>query len=217
MQSLAGVVVAGRYYDVDAALVIVAGVAGAETQGAEHLLVFSGSCVATECEYPLGAVVAGCDLAADACGSERIPRHEAAAPLIHQGEGGFVNGVVAGLAGERRIRIHEAQARVHQHRSAHRRTGAGPYHQRSASGAAQLRWTISERRDADGGGDCAAGVVETIGAGPVEAGAAAEVAIRCEAQLAEIRVGDLLVVADGFTAVLAAVAIGIQPQGAVGR
>ena len=40
------------------------------------------------------------------------------------------------LAGERRIRIHEAQARVHQHRSADRRTGTGPYHQRSASGAA---------------------------------------------------------------------------------
>ena len=217
MQSQAGVVVAGADNDVDAALVVVGGVAGAEAQGAQHLLVFSGSGIPTEGEHPLGVVVAGRDLAADACGSECIPRHEAAGSLLHEGEGGFVDGVVAGLARERRIRIHQTQARVHQHRSAHRRTGAGPYHQRSASGAAQLRWTIGERRDANCGGDGATGVAETIGTVPAEACAAAEVAVRREAQLAEIGVGDLLVGGDGFTVVLAAVAIAIKPQAAVGR
>ena len=167
--------------EVEAALVVVGGVAGAKAEAAQHRFVVSSAGFTAEAEHAAAAVVAHRNGIAR-CGAQHITADEGAAALLHQGHGGTADRVVSALIGGGRLGVQQPQAGIHQHRRVDGVAATGTHHQGATTGGAEQRRTVAQRRDADGCGGWAARVGDAIGAIPAEAGVAAEAAIRAKAQ-----------------------------------
>ena len=211
--------------DRDFAQVVVGGVAGAELQCTQHTLVSRCTGVAHQGEHPGAGVVVRRDPGSSGHGqgvtTDEVTRH-----LFNDADSDFADGVVAGVRGVRPIGVAERQTSVDRD-GGQGIVGVGADAERATFGEAQNRGVV-DQGDGDARGGRGDGLVDAVRRGPLETvggvaqvmqavGGAGPIRLRGVAQAVEVRRAQDLVEDNRFTRIEFAVAVGIEPEGAMRR